>query len=106
MWCPNNYLVYYFVTLISFELFSNDTEYQLWLRNDLYTNKHTQWYYFRVQNTRPAIKYKFTIMNLHKVREQNSFKHSPTALQHTCMGHPAAGPFLMVHMLFTVSDKR
>lgn len=44
----------------------NDTEYQLWLRNDLYTNKHTQWYYFRVQNTRPAIKYKFTIMNLLK----------------------------------------
>ncbi|XP_078346337.1 uncharacterized protein LOC144631703 isoform X2 [Oculina patagonica] len=43
-----------------------DTEYQLWLRNDLYTNKHTQWYYFRVQNTRPAVKYKFTIMNLLK----------------------------------------
>ncbi|PFX25530.1 Cytosolic carboxypeptidase 2 [Stylophora pistillata] len=44
----------------------NDSEYQLWLRNDLYTNKHTQWYYFRVQNTRPAVQYKFTIMNLFK----------------------------------------
>lgn len=44
----------------------NDAEYQLWLRNDLYTNKHTQWYYFRVQNTRPTVRYKFTIMNLLK----------------------------------------
>ena len=54
---------------------SNDTEYQLWLRNDLYTSKHTQWYYFRVRNTRPAVKYKFTIMNLFKVRaEWNSYQ--------------------------------
>lgn len=44
----------------------NDHEYQLWLRNDLYTNKHTQWYYFRLQNTMPGIKYQFTIMNLLK----------------------------------------
>ncbi|XP_015755309.1 PREDICTED: cytosolic carboxypeptidase 2-like [Acropora digitifera] len=44
----------------------DNNEYQLWLRNDLYTNKHTQWYYFRVQNTRPSIRYKFTIMNLLK----------------------------------------
>ncbi|CAH3186518.1 unnamed protein product [Porites lobata] len=44
----------------------NDHEYQLWLRNDLYTNKHTQWYYFRLQNARPDIKYQFTIMNLLK----------------------------------------
>lgn len=44
----------------------NNNEYQLWLRNDLYTNKHTQWYYFSVQNTRAAVKYKFTIMNLLK----------------------------------------
>lgn len=50
--------------------FRNDHEYQLWLRNDLYTNKHTQWYYFRLQNTRPGIKYQFTIMNLLKVREE------------------------------------
>lgn len=44
----------------------DNNEYQLWLRNDLYTEKHTQWYYFRVQNTRPSTKYKFTIMNLLK----------------------------------------
>ncbi|XP_067833617.1 cytosolic carboxypeptidase 2-like [Heptranchias perlo] len=41
-------------------------EYELTLRTDLYTDKHTQWYYFRVQNTRPGIIYRFTIVNLMK----------------------------------------
>ncbi|XP_029453105.1 cytosolic carboxypeptidase 3 isoform X2 [Rhinatrema bivittatum] len=41
-------------------------EYELTLRTDLYTDKHTQWYYFRVQNTRVGIPYRFTIVNFHK----------------------------------------
>uniref|UniRef100_UPI00398E3858 cytosolic carboxypeptidase 2-like n=1 Tax=Pristiophorus japonicus TaxID=55135 RepID=UPI00398E3858 len=41
-------------------------EYNLILRTDLYTAKHTQWYYFRVQNTEGAIPYRFTIINLMK----------------------------------------
>uniref|UniRef100_UPI00398F77BA cytosolic carboxypeptidase 2 n=1 Tax=Pristiophorus japonicus TaxID=55135 RepID=UPI00398F77BA len=41
-------------------------EYELTLRTDLYTDKHTQWYYFRVQNTRPGVNYRFTIVNLMK----------------------------------------
>ncbi|XP_043829300.1 cytosolic carboxypeptidase 2 isoform X9 [Dromiciops gliroides] len=41
-------------------------EYELTLRTDLYTNKHTQWFYFRVQNTRKEITYRFTIVNLLK----------------------------------------
>ncbi|CAD5117165.1 DgyrCDS5968 [Dimorphilus gyrociliatus] len=41
-------------------------EYELWLRNDLYTNKHTQWYYFRFENTRSDVTYRFTIVNLMK----------------------------------------
>ncbi|XP_037378155.1 cytosolic carboxypeptidase 2 isoform X2 [Talpa occidentalis] len=41
-------------------------EYELTLRTDLYTNKHTQWFYFRVQNTRKDITYRFTIINLLK----------------------------------------
>ncbi|XP_068947741.1 cytosolic carboxypeptidase 2 [Petaurus breviceps papuanus] len=40
--------------------------YELTLRTDLYTNKHTQWFYFRVQNTRKEITYRFTIVNLLK----------------------------------------
>ncbi|XP_071472273.1 cytosolic carboxypeptidase 2 isoform X6 [Marmota flaviventris] len=41
-------------------------EYELTLRTDLYTNKHTQWFYFRVQNTRKDVTYRFTIVNLLK----------------------------------------
>ncbi|KAF1630560.1 Cytosolic carboxypeptidase 2, partial [Eudyptes filholi] len=41
-------------------------EYVLTLRPDLYTTKHTQWFYFRVQNTRRDPLYRFTIANLAK----------------------------------------
>ncbi|XP_059116841.1 cytosolic carboxypeptidase 2 isoform X4 [Peromyscus eremicus] len=41
-------------------------EYELTLRTDLYTDKHTQWFYFRVQNTRKEVTYRFTIVNLLK----------------------------------------
>ncbi|XP_006896824.1 PREDICTED: cytosolic carboxypeptidase 2 [Elephantulus edwardii] len=44
----------------------NTYEYELTLRPDLYTNKHTQWFYFRVQNTRKDVTYRFTIVNLLK----------------------------------------
>ncbi|KAM8968351.1 cytosolic carboxypeptidase 2 isoform 4-T4 [Sarcophilus harrisii] len=44
----------------------NTYDYELTLRTDLYTNKHTQWFYFRVQNTRKEITYRFTIVNLLK----------------------------------------
>ncbi|XP_067090443.1 cytosolic carboxypeptidase 2-like [Osmerus mordax] len=42
-------------------------DYELSLRTDLYTEKHTQWFYFRVQNTRVRVQYRFTITNLLKV---------------------------------------
>ncbi|XP_033106101.1 uncharacterized protein LOC117108244 isoform X2 [Anneissia japonica] len=41
-------------------------EYNLLLRYDLYTKKHTQWYYFQVKNTRPGVRYRFTITNFMK----------------------------------------
>ncbi|XP_051001003.1 cytosolic carboxypeptidase 2-like [Acomys russatus] len=43
-------------------------EYELTLRTDLYTDKHTQWFYFRVRNTRRDVTYRFTIVNLLKPR--------------------------------------
>ncbi|BFZ04187.1 hypothetical protein BsWGS_07225 [Bradybaena similaris] len=43
-----------------------ENEYELWLRYDLYTNKHTQWFYFRVSNTRSDREYRFTIVNFMK----------------------------------------
>ncbi|KAM9570583.1 cytosolic carboxypeptidase 2-like isoform 4-T6 [Salvelinus alpinus] len=42
-------------------------DYELSLRTDLYTEKHTQWFYFRVRNTRAGVRYRFTITNLLKV---------------------------------------
>lgn len=36
-----------------------DTYYQLYLRRDLYTQRHTQWYYFKVSNTRSRITYRY-----------------------------------------------
>ncbi|XP_040293939.1 cytosolic carboxypeptidase 2-like isoform X1 [Bufo bufo] len=43
-----------------------DYDYQLILRTDLYTDRHTQWYYFRVKNTKAGIPYRFTIINFRK----------------------------------------
>nr|XP_006820539.1 PREDICTED: cytosolic carboxypeptidase 2-like [Saccoglossus kowalevskii] len=44
----------------------SEYEYELYLHYDLYTKKHTQWYYFRFQNTRTGVRYRFTIVNLMK----------------------------------------
>ncbi|XP_075711946.1 cytosolic carboxypeptidase 3 isoform X2 [Rhinoderma darwinii] len=43
-----------------------DYDYQLTLRTDLYTDRHTQWFYFQVKNTRAGIPYRFTITNFMK----------------------------------------
>ncbi|XP_059617798.1 cytosolic carboxypeptidase Nna1 [Phlebotomus argentipes] len=40
--------------------------YELYLRPDMYTNRHTQWFYFRVMNTRKKVNYRFSIVNLVK----------------------------------------
>ena len=43
-------------------------DYELYLRFDLYTRKHTQWFYFSIQNMRAGQTYRFTIVNLYKVK--------------------------------------
>ena len=43
-----------------------DSEYDLILQNDINTNGHTQWYFFRVGNTRKGEAIKFNIINLAK----------------------------------------
>ncbi|NWH63440.1 CBPC2 carboxypeptidase, partial [Geococcyx californianus] len=52
-------------------------EYELTLRPDLYTSKHTQWFYFRVQNTRKDQLYRFTITNLAKPKSLYSMGMRP-----------------------------
>ncbi|XP_058444182.1 cytosolic carboxypeptidase Nna1-like isoform X2 [Malaya genurostris] len=42
------------------------TYYELYLRPDMYTNRHTQWFYFRVKNTKAKVVYRFSIINLTK----------------------------------------
>ncbi|XP_008052995.1 cytosolic carboxypeptidase 3 [Carlito syrichta] len=41
-------------------------EYQLTVRPDLFTDKHTQWYYFQVTNTQAEVVYRFTVVNFTK----------------------------------------
>ncbi|XP_071452958.1 cytosolic carboxypeptidase 2-like [Hetaerina americana] len=43
-----------------------DVYYELYLRPDLYTGRHMQWFYFRVQDTRSHFIYRFSIVNLSK----------------------------------------
>ncbi|XP_047204961.1 cytosolic carboxypeptidase 2 isoform X2 [Girardinichthys multiradiatus] len=43
-----------------------DYDYELTLRTDMYTEKHTQWFYFRVRNMKAGVTYRFTITNLMK----------------------------------------
>ncbi|XP_028596479.1 cytosolic carboxypeptidase 2 isoform X7 [Podarcis muralis] len=52
-------------------------EYELTLRTDLYTSKYTQWYYFRIQNTRKDVTYRFTIVNLMKAKSLYSVGMKP-----------------------------
>lgn len=44
----------------------SDTEYDLHLKNDYGTNGYTQWYFFKVTNTRKDKTYRFNIVNLMK----------------------------------------
>jgi cytosolic carboxypeptidase protein 2/3 len=43
-----------------------DNEYNLFLQNDINTNGHTQWFFFRVSNTFKAHSVKFNMVNLAK----------------------------------------
>ncbi len=44
----------------------NDNEYDLILQNDINTNGHTQWFFFRIGNTRKGMKVVLNIINLAK----------------------------------------
>jgi cytosolic carboxypeptidase protein 2/3 len=44
----------------------SDSEYDLFLQNDINTNGHTQWFFFRAGNVRKGQTVKFNILNLAK----------------------------------------
>jgi hypothetical protein len=47
-------------------MLAGDFEYNLQLSLDINTDRHTQWYYFRIRRTRRGRNYKFSIQNLLK----------------------------------------
>ncbi|KAK0145742.1 Cytosolic carboxypeptidase 2 [Merluccius polli] len=51
--------------------------YELSLRTDMYTRKHTQWFYFRVRGMKAGLTYRFTIVNLMKGRSLYSLGMRP-----------------------------
>ena len=46
--------------------FSKKEEYELFLREDYFNKKYTNWFFFRVYNTRKNVKYRFIINNMSK----------------------------------------
>ncbi|XP_069077704.1 cytosolic carboxypeptidase 2 isoform X1 [Pleurodeles waltl] len=58
-------------------------EYELTLRTDLYTSKHTQWFYFQVKKTRKGVLYRFTITNLMKSSSLYSLGMKPLLYSQT-----------------------
>lgn len=51
---------------LSLAIKMSDNEYNLLLQNDINTKGHTQWFYFRVSNTKKGHTVKFNILNLAK----------------------------------------
>ena len=47
-----------------------DNYYELRLRPDLFTSRHCQWFYFRVQNMRADVEYRFSFVNFLKPDSQ------------------------------------
>ncbi|KAK8738144.1 hypothetical protein OTU49_004067 [Cherax quadricarinatus] len=56
--------------------------YELHLRADMYTSRHTQWFYFAVSNTRKDITYRFSIVNLTK--GDSLYNHGMRPLMYSC----------------------
>ncbi|KAI4872142.1 hypothetical protein NFI96_030984 [Prochilodus magdalenae] len=53
-------------------------DYELTLRNDLYSVKDTQWFYFQVKNMRAGVHYRFTITNM--LKANSLYKHGQKPL--------------------------
>ena len=45
---------------------SDEFEYDLFLKNDYGTQGFTQWYYFKISNTRKDVTYRFNLVNMMK----------------------------------------
>ncbi|KAK4886667.1 hypothetical protein RN001_002938 [Aquatica leii] len=59
----------------------NDEYYELYVRNDLYTSRQKQWFYFRISNMKTGISYRFSIVNL--TREETLYKQGMKPLMYS-----------------------
>lgn len=57
--------------------YRGEFEYDLILKNDYGTSGFTQWYYFKVSNTRKDVRYRFNIINLMKPESTYSMGMKP-----------------------------
>ncbi|KAF5302930.1 hypothetical protein FQA39_LY02110 [Lamprigera yunnana] len=80
----------------------HETYYELYLRSDLYTNKHVQWFYFKVTNMTKNVNYRFTIVNLTK--EESLYKQGMKPLMYSvkdafirCVGWRRCGDNISYH---------
>jgi hypothetical protein len=60
-----------------------DYEYDMIIKPDINTRRHTQWFYFRVRNTRPGTLYKFNFINLAKVDSLYNYGMRPLMYSET-----------------------
>ncbi|OAF68752.1 ATP/GTP-binding protein-like 2 [Intoshia linei] len=54
-----------------------ENEYELWLQKDLFTNRHTQWYFFKIKKCKIGCTYRITIQNFTKVNSLYNFGMKP-----------------------------
>ena len=47
-----------------------ETYYELYLRTDMYTNRHMQWFYFRIQNTKKHIIYRYAFQIIERITKK------------------------------------
>ena len=52
---------------------TGEREYDLLLTSDCNTRGHHQWFYFRVANAKPGVKYQFNVVNYEKANSQFNY---------------------------------
>lgn len=62
----------------------SDYEYELMLKTDYNTNNYTQWFYFKVSNTKRKIPYTFKIINM--VKPDSLYNHGMKILSYSVKG--------------------
>ena len=59
----------------------SEFEYELMLKTDYNTNNYTQWFYFKISNTRKNVPYTFKIINM--VKPDSLYNHGMKVLSYS-----------------------